>query len=123
MQTAHSITDLASSSLTNAQASIHALSDTMLQELQKLQASTASLPQSLQSSFPDLSATISEFRSIVTSKDITLNEKATKVGLEVRDRVHPLLEEAKKRVRELVGIATLKKDEAAAKVNGSRVQG
>jgi hypothetical protein len=93
----------------------------MLQELQKLQSSTASLPQSLQSSFPDLSATISELRNIVTSKDITLNEKATRVGIEVRDCVNPLLEDAKKRVRELVGIATSEKTTEHA--NGNRVLG
>jgi hypothetical protein len=92
----------------------------MLQELQKLQSSTTSLPQSLQSSFPDLSAAISELRKIATSKDITLNEKATKVGSEVRDRVNPLLEEAMKRVKELVGIAVVKKDEAVQQVNGLR---
>jgi hypothetical protein len=122
-QTAHTITDLASSSLANAQTRIHSLSDTMLQELQKLQTSTASLPKSLQSSFPDLGATISEFHNIVTSKDITLNEKATKVGSEVRDRVNPLLEDAMKRVKELVGIATTKKNETVGQVNGHSALG
>jgi hypothetical protein len=123
-QTAHSITELASSSLTSAQARIHSLSDTMLQELQKLQSSTASLPQSLQSTFPDLRATISEFRNIATSKDIPLNEKATRIGLEVRDRVNPLLEEAKQRVRELIGIAANKKDKTAEQyVNGNGLRG
>jgi hypothetical protein len=95
----------------------------MLQELQKLQTSTASLPKSLQSSFPDLGATISEFHNIVTSKDITLNEKATKVGSEVRDRVNPLLEDAMKRVKELVGIATTKKNETVGQVNGHSALG
>lgn len=91
----------------------------MLAELQKLQSSTAALPKSVQSSFPDLSATISDLRNIVTAKDITLNEKANKVSQEVRERVSPVLEEAKQKVKELVGIAATKKDEAAAKVNGA----
>lgn len=117
-QTAHTITELASSSLTTAQARIHALSDNMLQELQKLQASTAALPQSLQSSFPDLSATISDFRNIVIDKDITLNEKATKVGQEVKERVSPILDDVMKKVKELVGIAVSKKDEADGQMNG-----
>jgi hypothetical protein len=91
----------------------------MLQELQKLQTSTASLPQSLQSSFPDLTAAIAELRDIVTSKEISLNEKAIKVGSEVRDRVNPLLEEAMKKVKELVGLAVSKKDEATGRANGS----
>jgi hypothetical protein len=90
----------------------------MLQELQKLQTSTASLPRSLQASFPDFNATISELRNIVTSKDITLNEKAVKVGSEVRERVNPLLEEVKKKILELVGIAINKKDGTAQQVNG-----
>jgi len=117
-QTAHTITELASSSLTTAQARIHSLSDTMLQELQKLQNSTASLPKSLQSSFPDLSATIADFRNIVVAKDITLNEKATKVGQEVKERVSPILEDVMHKVKELVGVVASKKDEAAANVNG-----
>jgi hypothetical protein len=90
----------------------------MLQELQKLHASTAALPQSLQSSFPDLGATVSDFRDIVTAKDITLNEKATKVGQEVKERVSPILDDVMHKVKELVGIAVSKKDEAVGGVNG-----
>lgn len=90
----------------------------MLQELQKLQASTASLPQSLQASFPDLSATISGLRDIVIAKDITLNEKATKVGQEVKERVSPILDEVMTKVKELVGVAVSKKDEADGQANG-----
>lgn len=91
----------------------------MLQELQKLQASTSALPQSLRSSFPDLTATISDLRNIVTAKDVSLNEKANKVGQEVKEHIHPVLEEVKQKVRELAGVATSKKDEAASKVNGA----
>lgn len=118
-ETAHSITNLAQSSLTNAQSRIHSLSDTMLQELQKLQAQTAALPQSLQSTFPDLTSTISDLRNIVTAKDISLNEKANKAATEVREHIHPILDEVTQKAKALVGIAAAKKDEAAAKVNGA----
>jgi hypothetical protein len=119
-ETAQSITAIASSSYTNAQTRIHGLSDKMLAELQKVQATTASLPQSLQSTFPDLSATITDLRNIITQKDLPHNEKVNKVGQEVKDRVNPLLDVVSNRIKELLGVATAKKEDVKDKlVNGS----
>ncbi|KAF7986386.1 hypothetical protein HWV62_35422 [Athelia sp. TMB] len=114
--TAHTITDLATSSLANAQTRIHTLSDSMLAELQRVQANTAALPaalqSALQSSTAELSAAIAEFRETVSAKDVALNEKAARVGAQVRERVNPILEGVQLRVRELVGLLEKKKEEA-----------
>ena len=88
----------------------------MLAELQRVQANTAALPaalqSALQSSTAELSAAIAEFRETVSAKDVTLNEKAARVGAQVRERVNPLLEGVELRVRELVGLLEKKKEEA-----------
>jgi len=117
--TAHSISELASSSLSSAQSKVHALSDTMLQELQKLQASTAALTASftnnlhnstsqLQARIPPqvlqtytelstgLSSAVVDFRGILAKDELTLQDKAAQIGSEVRERVSPLLESLKK---------------------------
>jgi hypothetical protein len=126
-ETAQTISELASSSITNAQTRIHALSDKMLVELQKVQSSTASFPTHLhsqlpphlqssiddiQASFTDLAAslgaTISDLRNIVGS-DAPMGEKATKVAQEVRDKVSPLLE----RLANMVGVTKKKGEEVA----------
>ncbi|KAF9477880.1 lipid droplet-associated perilipin protein [Pholiota conissans] len=123
-ETAHSISAVASSSLANAQTRIHTLSDTMLAELQKLQTSTTELSASLQNtlsnsatqfqsqvpqiqqSYADLtaaiSATVNELSTIITTKDLPVQEKVTRVSKEVQDRVHPLLEAVKKGVSEVL---------------------
>ncbi|EGO03996.1 hypothetical protein SERLA73DRAFT_175713 [Serpula lacrymans var. lacrymans S7.3] len=115
--TAQNITNLASSSLTNAQTRIHGLSGSMVQELQKLQSSTAQLPQQLQSNFPDLSATITDLRNIVTAPNVPMNEKVNKVTTEVKERVRPMLDNVSRRVSELVNVLGQKKDEAKNEVN------
>lgn len=113
--TAHTITELASSSLSSAQARIHTLSDTMLAELQRLHASTTALPatlqSALQSSSAELSAAIAELRETVSAKDVSLNDKAARVGGQVKERVSPLLEGVEGRVRELLGVLGRKKEE------------
>jgi len=136
-ETAHSITTVAASSITSAQTRIHSLSDTMLAELQKLQASTAQLTASLQSSvqgsashiqsqipqiqhaYADLAAalscTVHELTGIVTQKDLPLNEKVSRVSKEVGDRVTPLLETVKKTVSETLARS---KVEASGADNG-----
>ncbi|RPD60224.1 lipid droplet-associated perilipin protein [Lentinus tigrinus ALCF2SS1-7] len=104
--TAHSLTDLASTSYGAAQTRVHALSDNMLSELQKVQASTAALPGTLQSAFQDvstnLSATINELSGILKSPD-PLPEKAHKVRETVQERVQPILDTATARVQEILG--------------------
>jgi len=141
--TAHAITQLASTSITNAQKRIHELSDTMLQELQKLQASTASLSASLQSTasstlhestsqiqsrippqiqqaYTDVStrltAAVSELSSIISTKDLPLQEKVTRVGKEVREQISPLLETVR---RGLSDILASGKAEASAEAQSS----
>ncbi|KAI0765874.1 lipid droplet-associated perilipin protein [Trametes elegans] len=104
--TAHSLSELASTSYDAAQSRVHALSDTMLAELQKVQASTAALPATLQASFHDvsanLSATINELSTILTSPE-PLPDKVHKVRDTVKERVQPILDTATTRVQEILG--------------------
>ncbi|KAI6116343.1 hypothetical protein F5141DRAFT_660855 [Pisolithus sp. B1] len=112
MVTANSIQDLASTSLSQAQAHIHTLSDSMLQELQRLQQTTATLPQTIQSTYPDISKSVKELRDIVTTPDLPVSEKINRVGHEVKERVSPLLDKLSQRISELVNVLSTKKDEA-----------
>ncbi|KAI0628605.1 lipid droplet-associated perilipin protein [Trametes polyzona] len=104
--TAHALTELASSSYGAAQSRVHTLSDTMVSELQKVQASTAALPATLQASFHDVSAnlttTINELSAILTAPE-PLPEKVQKVRLTVQERVQPILDTATARVQEVLG--------------------
>ncbi|KAG5652376.1 hypothetical protein H0H81_005238 [Sphagnurus paluster] len=143
-ETAQSITNVASSSITSAQTRIHNLSDTMLVELQKLQASTASFSASIQSSVQNsttqiqnqipphiqqtyteltsnLSAAVTELRTIISTKDIPLQEKVSRVGHEVHDRVSPLLDAVRKGVSELLarGKGESEVPEGEAQTNGA----
>jgi hypothetical protein len=126
-ETAQSITQLASSSITTASTRIHSLSDTMLVELQKLQASTSSISASLQSQASQippqvqqrytelsnsLSSAVTDFRAIITTKDLPLQDKVGRVGHEVQERVAPLLESFTKGISEL--LARGKQDVTAA---------
>lgn len=83
----------------------------MLVELQKLQASTAAIsasfqtsatsavqsriPSHVQEAFSDLSHTLSaaasDLSSTITAKDVPLQEKVGKIASEVRERIVPLL--------------------------------
>jgi len=123
-ETAQSITAAASSSLASAQSRVTTLSDNMLVELDKLQKSAASLTASLQTTFQNsasqiqsqipqiqqsytdlsaaLSSTANELTSIMTKKDIPLQEKVSRVGKEVRERIQPLLEAVKKGVSDVL---------------------
>jgi len=135
-ETAHSITAGASSSLASAQSRVTSLSDSMLVELDKLQKSATSLTASLQAtlhnsasqiqsqipqiqqSYTDLSAALSstanELRSIIVNQELPLQEKVSRVGKEVRERIQPLLESVKKGVSEV-----LARSEPASTVNGN----
>ncbi|TFK44975.1 hypothetical protein BDQ12DRAFT_642067 [Crucibulum laeve] len=135
-ETAHTITTLATSSLNTAQSRINTLSDNMLAELQKLQASTAALQSSLHSSsqiqsqippqiqqtYAELSAaltaTVNDLKAIMTQKDLPLQEKVGRVGHEVKERVTPLLEGVRKGVSEVLtkrGVDTESKENGAEK--------
>lgn len=110
-ETANAIQDLASTSLTQAQVRIHTLSDSMLQELQKLQQTTTALPQTLQSMYPDISKSVKGLRDIITTPDMPVSEKVNRMGKEVKERVSPLLEKFSQRITELVDVLSAKKEE------------
>lgn len=114
IETANSIQGLASASITGAQSRIHALSDSMLQELQKLQQSTATLPQTLQSTYPDISKTITDLRGIVTTPDMSVTDKVHRVAEEVREGVRPMLEKLSQRIGDLAKVIGTKREEGGA---------
>ncbi|KAI0667254.1 lipid droplet-associated perilipin protein [Trametes maxima] len=126
--TAHSISELASSSYGAAQSRVHTLSDTMLTELQKVQTSTAALPATLQASFHDVSAnltsTINELSAILTSPE-PLPEKAHKVRETVQERVQPILDTATARVQEILGAlkARVSEDKSEAPQSATTTSG
>lgn len=114
IDTANSIQGLASASITGAQTRIHSLSDSMIQELQKLQQSTAALPHTLQSTYPDISKTITDLRDIVTTPDMSVGDKVHRVTEEVREGVRPMLEKLSQRIGDLAKAIGAKKDEVRA---------
>lgn len=113
--TAQKIIETASSSYTLAQSKVHELSDTMLAELKKIQASTYQLPSQVQSSLRDVSdgltTSIHELSGIVSS-DAPINEKAGKVKDTVQQKVQPLLDAATCRVQEILGVISSRGQEA-----------
>ncbi|KAF8137393.1 hypothetical protein EV363DRAFT_1293653 [Boletus edulis] len=111
IETANSIQTLASASITGAQTRIHALSDSMLAELQKLQQSTAALPHSLQAIYPDISKPITDLRGIVTTTDMSVGDKVHRVAEEVREGVRPMLEKLSQRISDLAKAIGTKKEE------------
>ncbi|KZT07021.1 uncharacterized protein LAESUDRAFT_699384 [Laetiporus sulphureus 93-53] len=121
-ETAHDISTLASTSYGTAQTKVHQLSDTMLAELQKIQATTAALPAHLQASFHDisthLSSTIHDLSAIITSPD-PLQEKVHKLRDTVQERVNPLLEAATARVHDILGAVTGRAGEKEAQAEGT----
>ncbi|KAF9528398.1 lipid droplet-associated perilipin protein [Crepidotus variabilis] len=133
-ETAGSITAVASSSLASAQAHIHGLSDNMIAELQKIQASTSqlaasfqanvhdsaaqiqsSLPQ-IQQSFAELAQAVGEtthhLKDIVVQKDLPIQEKVSRVSKEVQDRIAPLLDTIKNGLSEALAKSKETKDSA-----------
>ncbi|KAH9998650.1 hypothetical protein BJV77DRAFT_940445 [Russula vinacea] len=104
-ETAKNIQNAASSSVVAAQAKVSTLSDTMVSELQKIQAATAALPSNLQASFKPvqegIASTISDLSSVIKS-DLPVNEKVSKVRLTVQDHVTPVLETAAVRLQDAI---------------------
>ncbi|TDL25105.1 hypothetical protein BD410DRAFT_837351, partial [Rickenella mellea] len=117
--TAHSVTDTLASSYVAAMSQVHALSDKMLLELHRLQASTAALPSHLQAQLSGLSASAKDLSAIMTS-DAPLGEKITKLRNTVEERVTPLLEGAKEAVegalKAVTGTTSEKTHEAKEKM-------
>lgn len=138
-ETAQAISQLASSSITNTQRRINELSDTMLHELKKLQASlqsTASctlhdstsqiqarIPPQIQQAYTDVSshltAAVSELSSIMTTKDLPLQEKVSRVGKEVREQISPLLETIRKHLSDLLASGRAEASAAAHSSGGA----
>ncbi|KIM45516.1 hypothetical protein M413DRAFT_8690 [Hebeloma cylindrosporum] len=139
-ETASSISAVATSSVSSAQSRIHALSDNLLAELQKLHNSSISLSASLQSSLHDsaaqiqsqipqiqqsyadltgaLSSTVNELTTIVTTKNMSLQDKVTRVSKEVQHRVTPLLEAVQRAVSQVLSRTETKVNGVTPK-NGS----
>ncbi|THH17701.1 hypothetical protein EW146_g3169 [Bondarzewia mesenterica] len=117
IETGQNISNLASSSVVVVQNKVHNLSDTMVQELHKIQTSTASLPAHLQSSFKPLSdalgATITDLSSVLKS-DLPMNEKVGKLGVTVQERVQPVLEAARTKVQETIHAISTRAEGAKA---------
>ncbi|KAH9018540.1 hypothetical protein EDB85DRAFT_613252 [Lactarius pseudohatsudake] len=113
IETAKSIQDLASSGVVAAQAKVSTLSETMVTELQKVQAATAALPANLQASFKPvqekISGTISELSDVIKS-DVPVNEKVAKVRTTVQDSVTPVLETAAARLQDAIRNLTARAD-------------
>ncbi|TFK28740.1 hypothetical protein FA15DRAFT_664777 [Coprinopsis marcescibilis] len=123
-ETAQSINSLATESVSSAQARVHALSESMLGELQKLQTQTSTLAASIQNTInssksqiqtqlgPQIQQTYSEISSALThaitdlsdilKKDVPIQEKVGLVRDEVRERVGPFLETVKKGVTDVL---------------------
>lgn len=119
---AQRVSAVASTSYGAAQDKVHTLSDVMLQELHKVQvstfftirdlipirstqASTSTLPATVQSSFHDISThlsnTITELSGILTSPE-PFPDRMHKVRDTVQERVQPLLEASAARVQEIL---------------------
>jgi Zn-dependent oligopeptidase len=109
------------------------LSDKMVQELQKLQQSSADLSSSLatslhsasaaqQDAFNEISATllttISDLSNIL-GQPIPLNEKVSRVGAEINNKVRPVLDRITKKVSEAVGAVRSRAENAKSNgING-----
>ncbi|KAF8493427.1 hypothetical protein F5888DRAFT_821854 [Russula emetica] len=114
-ETAKNIQNVASSSVVAAQAKVSVLSDTMVSELQKIQAATAALPSNLQASFKPvqegIASTISDLSNVIKS-DLPVNEKVSKLRLTVQDHVTPVLENAAVRLQDAIRSLTARVDAA-----------
>ncbi|KAK7463005.1 hypothetical protein VKT23_007587 [Stygiomarasmius scandens] len=132
-ETAQSITAVTTSSISSAQARIHTLSDNMLHELKNLQSQVVDISSSLQTSASQippqlqqkyaelsghLSATASDLHKIITTKDLPLQEKVTRVGTQVRESVNPLLDSLKQNLSDLLARGKSTTEQTASKVNG-----
>ncbi|KAI0341138.1 lipid droplet-associated perilipin protein [Trametopsis cervina] len=115
-EAAQRVSEVASTSYGAAQEKVQAVSDVMLQELQRVQQSTAALPNQLHASFHDISSnltsTINDISAILSSPE-PFQERAGKVRETVQQRVTPLLDATAARVQELLD--TLRGKAAAEK--------
>ncbi|KAF9003150.1 hypothetical protein BDZ89DRAFT_967628 [Hymenopellis radicata] len=147
METSQNMSALASTSITSAKTRVHTLSETLLAELEKVQSSTAAMASSIQTSatttlhnsttqlqsrFPPgaqemytdvsqkLGTTINDLRTIMLTKDLSVQEKVGKMTHEVSVTVSPMLESLRTSVSDLLarGRAAAASAEPAPMVNG-----
>lgn len=130
---AHKVSEVASTSYGAAQDRVHVLSDTMMQELQKVQVrisicsrfshsevrysqtSTSHLPEAIQTSFHDISArlssTIQDLTAILNDPQASVGEKVHRVRDTVTQRVQPILEASAARIQVMMSSLTKKASE------------
>jgi len=93
----------------NAQLQAQAYSQSIVAEVEKIQAITLSLPKQLQTKLGPVQSsiqdTVAELTAIVTSKDITANEKAVKVKDAVSEKVQPLLQQTTQTIQAYIADA------------------
>ncbi|KAI9509281.1 hypothetical protein F5148DRAFT_1189124 [Russula earlei] len=125
-ETAKSIQVVASSSVLAAQQKVSSLSDTMVSELQKIQAATSTLPTNLQASFKPvqegIASTISDLSSVIKS-ELPLNEKVGKLRLTVQDHVTPVLETAAVRLQDAIRSLTARVEAVGENASASPQDG
>ncbi|KAF5369075.1 hypothetical protein D9758_003050 [Tetrapyrgos nigripes] len=140
-ETAQSITAVTTSSISTAQARIHTLSDNMLNELKNLSSQVHDISTSLQNSASatlrdpssqippqvqqtyaelstHLSATAADLHKIITTKDMPLQEKVSRVGTQVRESVNPLLDSLKQNLSDLLARGKSSTEDSAPSING-----
>ncbi|KAL4261646.1 Lipid droplet-associated perilipin protein [Pleurotus pulmonarius] len=101
METAHSISELASSSLSTAQTRVHTLSDSMVLELQKIQTSAQALSTSL-------AASASELQTSIRSQASAIPPQFHEQLAHLQGQVHELQTSLGATINELKGIVTAK---------------
>ncbi|KAH7868094.1 uncharacterized protein C8R40DRAFT_1136180 [Lentinula edodes] len=142
-ETARSLSNTASSSLSNVQAKLQAVSENMIAELGKFQSQAASLSASLQASAsktikdptaqlpPQVQQRYAELSSVLQaqassasatyaklSNHLASTEKATKVTHEVSVRVQPLLEVLSRNAQQAIGARGESQSPTVNGVNG-----
>lgn len=131
--TAQSITALASESITSGKNRLHTLSTSMISELQGVQNSAAAFRSSIQNTVQNqvpaqmrqryteltdnLQGAATELKNIL-AENISMQEKASRVGHQVHDRVSPLLESLRNAVSELLARGKRETSKASRQVNG-----
>ncbi|KAG2056010.1 hypothetical protein BDR06DRAFT_953426 [Suillus hirtellus] len=117
--TANSISALASNQFNNAQNAFYGVAHNLLSEMQKIQHSTAQLPQTIQATYPDISKTVADLHDIITNPSLPVPEKLNRVGREVKERVSPLLEKLTQRIGEIINVLGSKAEEAKHTAEGN----
>jgi hypothetical protein len=106
-----------------AQEKVHALSQGVIAELEKIQATTASLPTQIQTTFKPLTdeigTTLLQVKAVVTSQEepLTMSEKVSKVSEVLKGHIGPIVEKGKEVYATAVDKFLSKKNEATVEVD------